>query len=199
MDTDTPTDTTPRETLPAASSADTTAKGTPTKDTPTKPPANRGGAPKGNTNGLRTGKRSERFSMRLGSLPPTYRRQERAARELRKELEDATAAVHGGVSLTQAASIASACRWERHALLCLRWIRENVETMDHAQRLAYSREIASASEKRDKCLQALKLDAEDETHLRTTFFSEVARERSVIQQQILDGTPDSTTDTERDS
>jgi hypothetical protein len=70
-------------------------------------------------------------------------------------------AIRGEVSLVDAAYINTAYRWERHAQLAARWLHLHGAEMDHATRLAYSRDVARASTERDKALASLKLSERD--------------------------------------
>ena len=116
-----------------------------------------GGAPEGNTNRATHGLRSDvAFRAKLGNLPPAWRQAGRHASELRNALEDGVLATHGSISITQALLISTAARWERHAGLALRWLREN-PGMELKDRLEFSREVAKASEARDKAVKQLGL------------------------------------------
>lgn len=111
----------------------------------------RPGAPMKNRNGMRHGLRS-------GALPRGAAYVKREVDEMRVAIEDAVMARKGAIDIFDAATIQSAMRWERHALLAQRWLRQSCETMTPDQRLAYSREIARASSARDRCLERLGLD-----------------------------------------
>lgn len=80
---------------------------------------------------------------------------------MRVAIEDAVVAAKGEVGLYDAATIQSAMRWERHAMLAQRWLRLSINEMDAATKLSYSREIARASTERDKCLERLGLNVSD--------------------------------------
>jgi hypothetical protein len=95
----------------------------------------------------------------MGKLPSSLARVERAANAFRRALEEAVELAHGRIDFSAALSINTAARFERHAGLALRWLREHGEAMDDAQRLNYSREIARASAERDKAVAALNLGA----------------------------------------
>jgi hypothetical protein len=56
-----------------------------------------------------------------------------------------------------AALINTAFRAERHAQLAQRWLAREADSMTPADRLSYSREVARASEARDKAIAALDL------------------------------------------
>lgn len=103
------------------------------------------GAPSGNRNNLRHG-------LRAGRLPPGCGTIRRAIDELRRQLEDAVLRAHGEIDVLAAAQIQTAIRFERHAMLAQRWLRLNADMMQPAERLAYSRDIAKASESRDKAM-----------------------------------------------
>jgi hypothetical protein len=92
-----------------------------------------------------------------GRLPKgcSYIRKTCAA--LKMLIEGQVLSVKGELSLVDAATIQSCVRWERHALLCQRWLRLE-PGLNPDQRLAFSREIARASAERDKCLRLLNLD-----------------------------------------
>lgn len=123
------------------------------------------GAPCQNTNALRHG----RFSV-LGAAPKGAGYIKRMVGQARRQLEAACVAAHGEIDITNAALINSACRAERHALLCGRWLKLEVDASPET-RLALSREIVAASEKRDKAIRSLNLETKkrnpwDEAFLR---------------------------------
>lgn len=118
-------------------------------DTQLKP--KRMGPPLGSQNHLKHG-------LRAGRLPKGCGYISTRVEKLREVIETQLCDQKGEVTITEAATINSMVRWERHALLAMRWLRQHVDDMTHDQRLAYSREIARASSERDKCLRSLKLD-----------------------------------------
>jgi hypothetical protein len=75
-----------------------------------------------------------------------------------RALQVAVLEVKGTITIIDAATIQSAARWERHARLCGRWLRLEAEKFSPDQRLNFSREIAKASESRDRCLRLLGID-----------------------------------------
>lgn len=110
------------------------------------------GAPLENRNALRHGLTASRLPRGAGYIA-------RDTEALRRVLEDAVAELNNGdVSLYAGALINSAIRWERHALLCGRWLRHEADQMDHQARLTFSQAVAKASSERDKCLKLLGLD-----------------------------------------
>jgi hypothetical protein len=75
----------------------------------------------------------------------------------RIELERAVLDVRGEITLTDAAVIQTACRFERHAQLASKWLREN-PGLPVDIRLTISRDIAKASADRDRCIKLLRID-----------------------------------------
>lgn len=106
-------------------------------------------APPKNRNGIRHG-------LRGSQLPKGCSGIARAMSIFRGIVEKAVLATKGEITLMDAATINSAYRWERHAALCERWLRE--KDLSHADKLAFSREIARASSERDRCLRLLNLE-----------------------------------------
>jgi hypothetical protein len=92
----------------------------------------------------------------MGSLPPGCDYIRRLCNSMRVELESAVAALRGEVSLADAATIQTATRFERHAQLAQRWLKLNPE-LPVDVKLSISRDIAKASEARDRCIRALGL------------------------------------------
>jgi hypothetical protein len=95
-----------------------------------------------------------------GKLPDGCSYIAKLTKKFRTSLEAACIARHGGVSLTQAATIQSIIRWERHSMLCQRWLRV-CPGLSADQQMAFSRDAARASAERDKCLRMLDLDAKE--------------------------------------
>jgi len=77
---------------------------------------------------------------------------------LRKSLDRAVMERYGDLDVWHNSVIVSAIRWERHSLLCQRWLREDCDNLTPMEKLAYSREVARASSSRDKCLLLLGLN-----------------------------------------
>ena len=122
----------------------------------------------------RAGNRNRtRHGLTAGQLPKGAAYVKRCTDQLRAGLESAVAERNGGeVSLYHAALIQSAIRWERHALLAQRWLRQEAATLNADQRLAYSREVARASAERDKCLKLLALDVSAFDHQLRALYSD---------------------------
>lgn len=105
-----------------------------------------------------------RHGLTVGSkLPAGAGYVARTTGQFRAALESAVAAAKGEITLIDAASIQSAVRWERHALLCQRWLVKEAATLSASDRLAFSREIARASSERDKCLDRLCIDRREQS------------------------------------
>jgi hypothetical protein len=124
----------------------TTDNGTPRTDTP-----GRRGAPAGNTNALRHGLRS-------GKLPTRCKFIENATNAFRRELEAVVIKMKGAISISDAAAINSATKWEQHGLLARYWLRKEIDKLTPSDRLRFSEAIARASDARDKAIRALDLD-----------------------------------------
>ena len=102
-------------------------------------------------------RRAWRHGLRGSGFPASCRKEESSVNQFKRTAEDAVFAARGEVTLLDAAAIHTATRWERHALLAARWLRVHGESMTHSERLAYSRDVATASTARDKALESLKL------------------------------------------
>jgi hypothetical protein len=98
-----------------------------------------------------------RHGLRSGKLPKATRYIENRVNELRRQLEDAVTECKGKISVSDAAYINTAIRWETHAALARRWLTKNEKTMDIEQQLRFSKEEASASDKRDYAISCLEL------------------------------------------
>lgn len=118
------------------------------------PRKGKGGPPKGSQNAIRHG-------MLAGKLPKKLEWVEKKANAFRRRLEAAVEASRGeeGISLTDAAVINTATKWERHAMLAQYWLREQEATLSAGDRLRFSEAIAKASDNRDRNIRSLGLDA----------------------------------------
>lgn len=124
------------------------------------------GAPPGNANAVKHGLTCRdplRFDLILGELGDSLKLVVRHTNALRRQIEDAVLAAKGQIDILDAATIQTACRWERVSQLAHRWIEEGVGEMTQSERLHFAQTIARASTERDKCLKALRLDASDAT------------------------------------
>lgn len=124
------------------------------------------GAPEANGNhlaaGLHADPQKQLVRLVLGSLGDSQARVETDAYSYRRTLEEACLEANGEITLVHAHAIDAATRWMRHGQLALAWLREHEPKMDHAQRLAYSKAIAEAADRRDKSVERLKLDRDAE-------------------------------------
>ena len=108
-------------------------------------------APVGNANAQRHGLRSVR-------LPAKCRYLELAAFRIRRELEDACIERFGKVDIRSAALIQSVGRHEIRASLAARWLRLEGDRLSIDQRIALLKEIGTATNSRDKSIDALALE-----------------------------------------
>lgn len=111
---------------------------------------NKAGAPKGNRNALRHG-------MRSGELPKDCKDIEINVNKLRRNIEDAVLKSKGQISVTDAGLINTAIKWERHSALAHRWLTRQYKKLKPSEQLHFSKEVATASDKRDAALEALGL------------------------------------------
>jgi hypothetical protein len=109
-----------------------------------------GGAPLGNRN-------NQRHGMRGSGLPKGCGHIRAATNVFRRQIESEVLAARGEITLVDSAYVNTAFRAERHAQLAMRWLTLEAENMSPADRLAYSREVVTASIARDKAIAALNL------------------------------------------
>ena len=126
------------------------------------------GPAKGNANALRHG-------LKAGKLPADAKYIEVRLNILRRNLEAAVVEVRREVSLTDAAAIQTAIRWERHACLAQRWLTKQYSELKPEQRLTFSREIAKASAERDKAVAALRLDRDAKDSIIDALYSRLPK------------------------
>lgn len=107
----------------------------------------------------------------IGQCPPGGAYVHRLVLAFRKALEDEVIAAKGSIGLADACAIATAARWERHALLVTRWLRVGFAELTYDQRLAYSRDIGKASESRDRAIASLQLDKNPTTVIEALYAS----------------------------
>ena len=126
-------------------------------------------APKGNRNRTTHGKHGY---LATGSLPKGASYIRRSLGQFRLALENSVQDKEGEICLYNAALIQSSIRHEARAQLLTRWLRKPGKGSDAKQpglsfmeRLAVLREIGSASDARDKCLQRLGLDQSRRTDI----------------------------------
>lgn len=106
-----------------------------------------------------------RHGLRAASLPKGASYIARATSELRRAVEDAVLSRKGEISVVDAATVQTVMRFERHAMLCQRWLRMHFEDMNHDQRLRYSAEVARASASRDAALRSLGIESGSQADL----------------------------------
>lgn len=111
-------------------------------------------APRKNRNAITTGIYS---FFTTGRLPRGASYISRLIRAMRAELEAATAAAHGEVSIPAAGLIQSAARHEAVALMLTRSLRLATDA-PLSDRLAMMKEIRAATDSRDRCIRELKID-----------------------------------------
>jgi hypothetical protein len=120
------------------------------------------GPPVGNMNGFKSGLRSRRL-VSIGKLPKGCSWINSLVAAFRRGLEGCVCEAHGEVDYKAALIIQSACRHEQAALLAQRWLRLSSETMSHGERLTYLQAIAAESDKRDRCIDRLRLTVDPQT------------------------------------
>lgn len=109
------------------------------------------GAPNGNHNALL------KHGLSAGRLPPKTGYVVKLTARLSRAIVTALEQRGRTLGIYEEACVNTAIRWERHSLLCQRWLRTSFAELNPDQRLAYSREIARGSMERDKCLERLGL------------------------------------------
>lgn len=107
----------------------------------------------GNTNAQRHGCHGY---LTLGRLPKGASYIRRLAGQFRKAIEAAVVDRHGELTLYHAALVQSATRHEIRSLLLTRWMRSD-ECNTLGERMTIIREVTSATEARDRCLEKLGL------------------------------------------
>lgn len=125
----------------------------------------RSGAPRGNSNAI------VRHGLKAGKLPPKCQYIEHQINRLHRELEKCVLAVKQEITLSDAATIQSAIKWERHGALCQRWLRLEAEKLSATERLKFSESIAKASDNRDRSIRSLGLDAPPKAVDLTTYLT----------------------------
>ncbi|WP_166820019.1 hypothetical protein [Thalassoroseus pseudoceratinae] len=116
------------------------------------------GVKKGNRNRMRHG-------LHAGKLPAGCGYIENRLNSFRRKLEDIVMAAKGEVTITDAAHIQTALKWERHGMLALRWLKIEGDSLKPTDKLNFSREIAKASESRDRAIRALNLDRDKQDNI----------------------------------
>ena len=112
----------------------------------------KGGPPKGSTN-------AKTHCLTIAVWPDGCEHDKRLVRTFMGSLRVAVVEAGGQLDIPTVATIQTCGRWERHARLAAKWLRNEHDKLTPDQRLSFSRDIARASAERDKCLRELKLDA----------------------------------------
>ena len=108
------------------------------------------GAPKENLNGAK-------HYLSAGGWPADATHDRRLVAKFGRVLRDEVLAAGGKLDIMTGATIQTVLRWERHARLAARWLRREGEKMEPAERLHFSKEVAMASERRDKAMRLLRI------------------------------------------
>ena len=120
-------------------------------------PANKGGAPLGSMNGIRTGARSDAVrNVKLGSLPD--KRIERDCNRFRRVVEQWTLDRHGVIRPRHELAINSAVRHEVVCRMALRYLKLHEADLPPAEKLSYLSLVAKHSDLRDKSVDRLDLE-----------------------------------------
>lgn len=121
----------------------------PTTDAAPEPtPGNR--KPRANFPNFRHGLRGSRFPDNLKYLKD-------GVDIFRASLERAVNEKFGEISVQHAGLIATAYRYEKHSVLCSRYLAAEFEKLSTEEKLRFSREAATASERRDKAIAMLRI------------------------------------------
>uniref|UniRef100_A0A7C2K054 Uncharacterized protein n=1 Tax=Schlesneria paludicola TaxID=360056 RepID=A0A7C2K054_9PLAN len=124
-----------------------------TTDAQTSAPRKTGGAPPGNGNGIKTGRRYN-----VGTLPKDCRSIENVRSKISRQVTEEVIARTGEMSVYSAAVLQSLVRHETRCQLLTRWLRIEGDKLTVLDRSALLRDISSATDARDKCLERLGLD-----------------------------------------
>lgn len=127
---------------------------------------------------MKHGLASKRRRFTIGKLPKGCSWINTLVSTLRRELEALTLQVHGMLGPKEELFIQSACRHEQAALLAQRWLRLKGDTMTHGERLQYLQAIAAESDKRDKCVERLKLDIDAKSVLESLYAPQTPSHRN---------------------
>jgi hypothetical protein len=118
----------------------------------------RSGAPKGNVNGVKTGKNLTRYRLTIGDLPKPLISVRREGRAYRRMLESATQEAKRGISLTDSHLIDSASAATIAGGICRWLLRQKLSSMTTADVLSCVAMIIKAKKDRDAAVKALRLD-----------------------------------------
>jgi hypothetical protein len=108
--------------------------------------------------------------MRGSKLPAGAEYVEKRVNLLRRHLESLVMEVKHEITVVDASAINGALRWERHALLAAHWLRREAAKLSAMDRLRYSEAMATAGDKRDRCIRMLGLDRDTADDLLTSLY-----------------------------
>lgn len=153
----------PREQIPAESPDPSIAAPAPTSGGSAEQSQRKRGAQPGNQHRYKHGLRQEgpngsRRLLVLASSPPRDRWMDRLVDALRQRWEQDVIAAKGKLSRVDERLINSAARWELHALRAGTWLRREHDKLTYDQRIAASREAATATDRRNSLLARLGID-----------------------------------------
>jgi hypothetical protein len=130
------------------------------------PPATSSGKKRGGSGGVAVRPRDRvaerearkvRYSLALPQCGAAVESITRRVKSFRRALEAAVIDARGGISLTDACAISTACAAERHLSLCAAWLKRDADKLTPSERLQHSKGMLEGSEKRDRAVQSLKL------------------------------------------
>ena len=116
-------------------------------------------APLQNLHAAKNGTRITRLI--VGNLPKPLHRVQRFVLQYRRTLEDAVIEVRNEVGLIDAHVIDAACKHEQHAGVCRHLLRQKIETMSVADVRECSKQIATATDARNKAVRELQLERDE--------------------------------------
>lgn len=120
-------------------------------------------APKGQRKGFgdRDKLAARRRGLVLGELPGKYKWASSLVASFRSFVEGEVLAARGEITLMDSALISTACRAERHGLLCQKLLKDNHATLSPPEIAKLSEQSVAASAKRDASLEKLRLPSGD--------------------------------------
>jgi len=121
-----------------------------------------------NKNAFRHGLRT------VGMLPKDCSWVRKRLAAFRNLLEVAVTETHGKIGLVHGAIIQTTLRWEMVAVLAQRWLREANDELSPTEKLAFARQIALASDSRDRALGRLDLDRDKSAEISAFYAPSVA-------------------------
>lgn len=144
---------------------------------------NRGGAPLGNRNALRTGRRSDRHGLVLGSLGKRYEGIYRDVKAFRRTLEAQVPVAQGADNLRRIGLISEACRWELVSRIAQRLIADHPDLAPD-QVLVHLNAITNATRNRNAAINRLLGDSPSPTDPWAAFDAMRAQQRQAASQAV---------------